>query len=96
MLDEAALAEQAHEGEEVTGLDQVLGREPSPEFALQVAEECQGLLDRLGDDTLRCVALRRMEGYRNEEIASQLGCSPRTVARKLRRIRTLWSQEIVP
>jgi RNA polymerase sigma factor (sigma-70 family) len=75
------------------GLERILSREPSPEFALQVAEECQRLLDLLGDDTLRWIALRKMEGYSNQEIAAQLGCAPRTVARKLRRIRTLWSQE---
>ena len=45
-------------------------------------------------DALRSVALRKMEGYSNHEIAVQLGCAPRTVARKLRRIRTLWSQEV--
>jgi RNA polymerase sigma factor (sigma-70 family) len=93
VLDEAALANAVRDGAEETGLEQVLGREPSPEFALQVAEECQRLLDSLGDDTLRAVALRKMEGYSNDEIAAQLGCAPRTVARKLRRIRTLWSQE---
>jgi hypothetical protein len=36
-----------------------------------------------------------MEGYSIEEIAAQLRCAPRTVARKLRCIRTLWSQEIL-
>src|SRR5262249_31005936 len=48
---------------------QIIGREPTPEFALQVAEECQRLLDRLGDDILRSVALWKMEGYAVEEIA---------------------------
>ena len=74
-------------------LDQVLGREPTPEFALQVAEECQRLLDRLGDEGLRSVALWKMEGYTVEEIAARLGCVPRTVERKLRAIRELWGEE---
>jgi RNA polymerase sigma factor (sigma-70 family) len=94
VLDEAALAGLAGCGAEETALEQILGKEPSPEFALQVAEECQRLLGRLGDDTLRSVALRKMEGHSNDEIAAQLGCAPRTVARKLHRIRTLWSQEV--
>jgi DNA-directed RNA polymerase specialized sigma24 family protein len=94
VLDEAALAGLAGCGAEETPLEQILGREPSPEFALQVAEECQRLLRGLGDDTLRRVALCKMEGYSTEEIAAQLDCAPRTVARKLRRIRTLWSQEV--
>ena len=93
VLDEAALAGAVHAGAEANGLEQILGREPSPDFVLQVNEESQRLLDQLGDDTLRWVAQRKMEGHSVDEIAIQLGCAPRTVARKLRRIRTLWSQE---
>jgi hypothetical protein len=63
VLDEAALAGLAGCGAEETPLEQILGREPSPEFALQVAEECQRLLGSLVDDTLRSVALRKMEGH---------------------------------
>jgi len=77
-------------------LDQVIGREPTPEFALQVAEECQRLLDRLDDAGLRSVALWKMEGYTVDEIAARLGCVPRTVERKLRAIRELWGQELLP
>lgn len=93
VLDEAALAGHANASTQVTGLEQILDREPSPDFALQLAEEFRCLLDRLDDDTLRCVALRKMEGYSNGEIAAQLKCAPRTVARKLDRIRTSWSRE---
>jgi DNA-directed RNA polymerase specialized sigma24 family protein len=78
------------------GVEQILGREPTPEFAVQIAEECQRLLDRLGDDGLRAVALWKMEGYTNEEVAARLGCVPRTVERKLRTIRRLWGQEAPP
>jgi DNA-directed RNA polymerase specialized sigma24 family protein len=78
------------------GLAQVLGREPTPAFAAQVVEECQRLLGLLGDEELRQVALAKMEGYSNEEIAVRLGCVPRTVERKLRLIRTLWNQEVEP
>jgi len=35
----------------------------------------------------------KMEGYSNDEIAEQLGCSRRTIARKLDAIRILWSNE---
>jgi DNA-directed RNA polymerase specialized sigma24 family protein len=84
----AALAE--------VGVEEVIGREPTPEFATQVAEECQRLLDRLGDEGLRSVALWKMEGYTTEEIAARLGCVPRTVERKLRSIRELWGEEDLP
>jgi DNA-directed RNA polymerase specialized sigma24 family protein len=73
-------------------LEQILGREPTPEFAAQVAEECQALLTSLGTSELQAVAVWKMEGYTNEEIAAKLGCVPRTVERKLRVIRSIWSQ----
>jgi DNA-directed RNA polymerase specialized sigma24 family protein len=74
-------------------LDELVGREPSPEFAAQVAEECQRLLDGLKDDMARAVALAKMEGYTNEEIARKLDCAPRTVERKLAVIRGRWEKE---
>ena len=59
--------------DEDSALDQILSREPTPEFAAQVAEEYQRLLDGLADDQLRRVAVWKMEGYTNEEIATKLG-----------------------
>jgi DNA-directed RNA polymerase specialized sigma24 family protein len=73
-------------------LDQVVGREPSPDFAAQVAEECNRLLELLGDDTLRSIARWKMEGHTNAEIAVKLGRLERTVERKLRRIREIWEK----
>src|SRR5580704_11343950 len=58
---------------EALGADQILGTEPSPELAAQMTEECQRLLAKLGDETLRAVALWKMEGYTNVEIAAKLG-----------------------
>ncbi len=78
------------------GLDGLVGREPTPALAAEVAEECRRLLDLLDDDGLRAVAVRKMEGYTTEEIATDLGCVPRTVERRLRLIRSLWSREVTP
>jgi RNA polymerase sigma factor (sigma-70 family) len=78
--------------DEQAGLDQIVGSEPTPEFAHQVSEECRRMLDLLDDETLRHVALAKMEGYLNEEIAQRLGVKLRTVERKLRVIRELWSE----
>jgi RNA polymerase sigma factor (sigma-70 family) len=75
-------------------LTQMLGREPTPEFAAQVTEEYERLLRRLGDRELESVALWRMEGYTVEEIAARLGCVPRSVKRKLQRIRGIWEKEL--
>jgi DNA-directed RNA polymerase specialized sigma24 family protein len=74
-------------------LDETLGMEPSPELAAQMTEECRKLLGRLGDDTLRAVAVWKMEGYTNAEVAAKLGCVEQTVERKLRLIRAAWSRE---
>src|SRR5262249_52964395 len=63
-------------------MDQLLSEEPTPEFAAEVAEECRRLLDVLADARLEAVALWKMEGHTNEEIAALLGCAPRTVERK--------------
>jgi DNA-directed RNA polymerase specialized sigma24 family protein len=81
------------EGTEEGGLAQVVGREPTPEFAAQIAEECQRLFDKLPDKDLRAIALWQMEGLTVDEIAARAGRSPRTVARKLALIRALWRQE---
>jgi DNA-directed RNA polymerase specialized sigma24 family protein len=71
-------------------LEQVVGREPTPDFVAQVVDECRRLLEDLGDEGLRTVALLRMEGYTNDEIAERLGCGLRSVERKLERIRKRW------
>jgi len=73
-------------------LDELIGREPSPEFAAQVAEDCQRLLGLLKDDVAREIAVCKMEGYSNEEIAKKLECAPRTVERKLSVIRGRWEK----
>ncbi len=69
------------------------GAEPTPEFAAQVADECRRLLGVLRDESLRVVARLRMEGYSNKEVAGQLGCSLRTIARKVELIRRSWLAE---
>ena len=66
---------------------------PTPEFAAMIADECRNLLGKLRDDSLRQVALLRMEGYTNEEVADRLGCSLRTIARKIELIRRTWTGE---
>ncbi len=65
------------------------GDDLSPEFAAMMAEECHRLFDRLTPD-LKALALAKMEGSSNEEIARRLGCSVRTVERRLHLVRTMW------
>jgi DNA-directed RNA polymerase specialized sigma24 family protein len=65
---------------------------PTPEFAAQVADEFRHLLERLGDDSLRTVAVAKMRGDTNKQVAERLGCIEQTVERKLRSIRQIWSK----
>ncbi len=95
VLDEAALTH-GQEQEQGFGLDQMIGMEPTPDFALQVAEECQRLLGQLNDAELQTIAFRKMEGWTNAEIAAQLGCVERTIERRLRVVRSLWAHEGQP
>jgi DNA-directed RNA polymerase specialized sigma24 family protein len=73
-------------------LSHLVANEPTPEFAAMVAEETRRRLSSLPDDELRQIALARMEGYTNDEIAERLGCARRTVARRLDLIRQIWSE----
>jgi RNA polymerase sigma factor (sigma-70 family) len=86
-----------HRPGEVPGagdVEQLLGREPTPEQAAELADECRRLLDLLDDPQLRQIALWKVEGYTNEEIAARLDCVPRTIERKVGRIRLLWKHEL--
>ena len=82
-------------------LEMVIGAEPDPAFAAEVMEQFRGLLSRLADDGLREIAQLKLEGYTNDEIAVRLGCSPRSVTRRLTVIRRVWEaaaqvQELLP
>ena len=68
--------------------------EPSPEFLLVLEEENARLMSLLRDDTLRQIAVWRIEGYTVEEIAERLTISKRSVERKLMLIRSTWSAEL--
>lgn len=71
---------------------QVMGDEPTPEFAAMLVEETNQRLQRLGDESLREIARWKMEGYSNDEIAEKMECTTRTVERKLQQIREIWSE----
>ena len=76
-------------------LEAVVGTEPDPAFAAQIADEFRMLLARLADDRLREVALLKLEGYTNDEMATKLGCSPRSVTHRLLLIRRTWEESSV-
>ena len=72
----------------------IFSREPDPEFAALMAEECTCLVNGLKDHKLQHVALWRMEGYTVEEIAQKLAVVPRSVKRKLGLIRNIWQRQL--
>jgi DNA-directed RNA polymerase specialized sigma24 family protein len=87
ILGESALAG----GPGPPGIEQIIGTEPTPELVSCMMEDYGRLLNQLGDNTLRQVALLKVEGFTVEEIAQRLGCARRSVERRLRLIRKTWS-----
>ncbi len=75
------------------GLARVAGDDLSPEFAAMMADQCRRLLGRL-EPHLQALALAKMEGYSNEEIALRTQRSLRTVERRLQLIRRIWQEEM--
>jgi DNA-directed RNA polymerase specialized sigma24 family protein len=86
---ESALG-RSQSGADPTGLEAIVGEEPDPAFSAMMTEECRLLLDHLGDDALRQIALAKMGMYTNQEIAARFGRSLSWVNRKLDLIRSIW------
>jgi DNA-directed RNA polymerase specialized sigma24 family protein len=68
----------------------VTAPDPDPAEATAMAEGFDHMLRVLRDDQLRQIAVWKLEGYSNAEIAGKLGKSDATVERKLKLIRELW------
>lgn len=81
------------ESSHARGLDAIASAEPSPEFTVTMAEIMQRLLNAL-DNQARQIALLKIEGHQNQEIAAKMGRSRATVERKLALIRSIWSTVI--
>ena len=76
------------------GIEQLAGAEPTPELAAVIAEDFRRLLDLLGDDELRQIALWKLEGHSNEDIAAKAHRSLPTVERRLKLIREKWRNAV--
>ncbi len=75
-------------------VEQIVGREPTPEFAVEVAEQYDRWMQALKSEELARLAEWKLEGFTNEEIASRWGRSTRTVERKLNLIRKILIHEL--
>jgi RNA polymerase sigma factor (sigma-70 family) len=71
------------------GLEFIAAASPTAAYLDSLAIECEELLALL-DDRLREVAILRLHGYTNQEIAEQLGRSVKSVERYLKLIRVEW------
>ncbi len=78
--------------------DQILAlisRDPDPQFWAVLDEEFARGLALLGDETLKQIAVMKLEGYTNQEIEERTKLAPATVTRKLRIIRNIWAKEMI-
>lgn len=76
-----------HEG---TMQQSVVDLQPNPALATQLQEEFVVRLQQLDGDKLRSIAVQKLAGYSNQEIADKMDCSLRSVERKLSLIRRRW------
>ena len=83
-----------HQGDDDTAMIDVIGKEPSPELVATMAESCEQLLGHLDDDGLRSIAIGKMEGYSNAELAEKYDCSERTIERRLSLIRRKFTEHM--
>lgn len=90
-LQEREGAQKRGGGRVVTGIP--LENSPQKDSDDGVDLVCAELLEML-DPQLQVFALFRLTGYKNREIAEQLGCTERKVERKLQLIRAVWEQEV--
>ena len=80
-------------------LSDIISREPTPEFAVEMSDHLQRLLERLdatGDADLRRIALLKMDGFTTGEVADRIGCVNRTIERKMLLIERLWGKDMEP
>jgi RNA polymerase sigma factor (sigma-70 family) len=89
------LREQAPPGDDEAqsarwALEQMDTAGPSPAEAAELNEALQQRLAALADPELVEIALLRLEGYTNREIAEKRGCVERTIERKVDRIKARW------
>ncbi|MCA9149242.1 MAG: hypothetical protein KDA92_08090 [Planctomycetales bacterium] len=74
-------------------MDDMLSREPTPAVEAMIRDQLIFLFRRLADPQLQSIAIAKMEGQTDAEIAAQHACARRTIARKLAVIRELWVEE---
>lgn len=73
------------------GIQAIASADPSPQLVIEITETIGRMFAAL--DELAChVAMLKLEGHLNDEIASKLGRSRATIERKLKLIRSTWTE----
>lgn len=75
---------------------QPIDQAPAPDFVASLKDLLGHLLGKLPEEKQRSIAVLKLEGWTNADIARQLGCPLRTVERKLSVIRALWREGLAP
>ncbi|MFM9964021.1 MAG: ECF-type sigma factor [Planctomycetaceae bacterium] len=81
-------------GDDRAAVDQLISREPTPEFAAEVAEQYDLWMRALDSEELTRLAEWKLEGFTNDEIAAKSGRTTRTIERKLNLIRKILVHEL--
>lgn len=71
----------------------VIDAAPTADMAMEMDDAVEALLARLTDERLKEIAVGKLEGQTNRELADKLGRSVSFVERKLQLIRLIWSNE---
>lgn len=87
---ESALGAGTDAGSQPPGMNRVSDDEPTPEEAAEFAESLRRRLGQLPVERQRQIALWKLEGRTNREIAELLGRTTRYVEYALHAIRTTW------
>ncbi len=77
-----------------SAVDELISREPTPEFAAEVAEQYDRWMRALDSEELTRLATWKLEGFTNDEIAAKCERTTRTVERKLNLIRKILVHEL--
>jgi RNA polymerase sigma factor (sigma-70 family) len=78
---------------EEISIHDIISDDPTPDFVAQMMDETEHLLSKLDDERLRRIAVMKLDGLTNDEIAERLQCATRTVQRKMDLIRDQWHIE---
>jgi RNA polymerase sigma factor (sigma-70 family) len=85
---------QGADGSIVDLLQTIPAKEPTPEFAVEVADMSEYLMNQLPEPDLRKLVVLKLEGHTNDEIAELMRVTRRTVQRKLELIRRIWLDSV--